>query len=120
MKWKTIIYTDLIISLIASIILMMRGVFSQNKLTCGILKLTECGFKNWFIQLLIYFVGIFIILIILAAILKSRSKEKGFGSIGKIKLPKIKKEKMPEKLPEFGKDIDLEGIEKEPTKKIKI
>ena len=120
MKWKTIITIDFILSNIAAVALMMRGVMSQNKLMCGILDLAECSLKQWFIWLLVFFVAIFIIIIIIAVILKSIARRG--PRIPKIKTPKIKmpKEKPMEKLPELGKDFEIpEDIEKE-IGKIKI
>ena len=111
MRWKTILTIDLILSLIVSIGLMMRDVFSQNKLMCEIFNLADCTDKDWAIQLLIFFVVVFIIIMILAGVIKSRSK--GFGGIGKIKMPKLKRTKK-EKTPELGKDFKLpRDLEKE-------
>ena len=125
MKWKTILGIDIVLSIILSVVLMMRGVFAQNKLMCGIYTLADCGLKDWLIQLLIFFVVIFIIILILAGVLKARAGGGGIKGIGKIKMPKFKKEKIKkekpmEKTPELGKDLELPAdIEKE-IGKIKI
>ncbi|MBW2995535.1 hypothetical protein KY312_04220 [Candidatus Woesearchaeota archaeon] len=120
MKWKTIIKIDLVISVVVAVLLMMRGVMTQNKLTCGILNLTECALKQWLTQLLIFFVVIFIIIIILVVVFKLIAKRGPRIKLPKIKEPKMPKEKPMEKLPELGKDLELPEDMREDLGKIKI
>ena len=121
MNWKTIIWINIIISLIISLAISLWGLlFTQSGLTCILLNPPKCELPGWLMQVLILFVVIFIILIILGAIIKT--KMSGIGGMGKFKMPKIKKSKMPkeEKIPELGKDLELPDIDLDSNKKIKI
>ena len=118
MNWKITIWINVILSLIISLLLMLRGLFTGDNLACGIINLVECGFKQWIIQLLIFYVVIFIAIILLIVIFKTTIRK----IIERARMPKFKmpKEKPIGKIPELGKDLDLpEDFDKE-FKKIKI
>jgi type II secretory pathway component PulF len=97
MKLRAIIYFDIILSAILSVALMLRGLFTQGKLTCGILSFVECGLKQWFTQVLILYAALFIIILVIFSVFMKKRRKKD----------KIIKEKKVEKLPIVGKDIEI-------------